>query len=389
MEARPLDTSERGESFVLRGRNGTRMRLSPVARYLLENGRAGHSCEQLAAGLAELTGQRVSIPDVEGAYLRLEERVKSIEDRAAPAPSGFWLAVPVIPEAYVAPVARVIAYLFHPAVAVMLLAAAAAIAGLALVDRRAPSPGTEFLAAYGLFFLSLVVHEFGHAAACSRHGGRPSAIGLGIYLAFPVLFSNVTAAWEMRRWQRVVVDLGGVYLQSLVGAGYLGAALITGSHPLVLASALVGFSCLLSLNPFFKFDGYWAIGDALGVVNLGGQRRRLMQYIRDRIAGRAPRELPWPSAVTAFVIGYLVAATAAWVAFLVLILPGLARRAIDYPSLVSADLPGLVGPPHSLPAGAAQPLLVGGLVVIALVTLLIRFGAAAVKTLGRLRARLT
>src|SRR5258708_11862492 len=235
MEARLLDTSERSESFVLRGRNGTRMRLARIAHDLLENGRAGQSHEELAAGIAQLTGQTVSVPEVEDAYLRLEERVRSIEDRPAPAPSGFWLAVPVIPEAYVAPVARLVAYLFHPAMAVVLLAAAASIAGLALVAGRTPAPGSEFLAAYGLFFLSLVVHEFGHAAACSRFGGQPSAIGLGVYLAFPVLYSNVTAAWEMRRWQRVVVDLGGIYLQGLVGAGYLGAALITGSPTLLLA----------------------------------------------------------------------------------------------------------------------------------------------------------
>ncbi len=388
MEARPLDTSERSESFVLRGRNGTRMRLSPVARYLLENGRAGQSHEELASGLAQLTGQPVSVPEVEDAYLQLEERVRSIEDRPAPAPSGFWLAVPVIPEAYVAPVARLVAYLFHPAVAVVLIAAAASIAGLAFVDGRAPAPGSEFLAAYGFFFLSLIVHEFGHAAACSRYGGKPSAIGLGVYLAFPVLYSNVTAAWEMRRWQRVVVDLGGIYLQGLVGAAYLGAALITGSHTLVLAAALVGFSCLLSLNPFFKFDGYWAVGDALGVVNLGRQRRRLLRYLRDRVAGRRPESLPWPPGVSAFVAGYLAAATATWVAFLVFVVPGLARRALDYPALVGADLPRLLGPSHSLPAGAAQSLLVGALVVIALGTLAARLFVTTVKTLARLRARL-
>ena len=40
-----------------------------------------------------------------------------------------------------------------------------------------------------------------------------------------------------------------------------------------------------------------------------------------------------------------------------------------------------------LPAGAAQSLLVGGLVVIALGTLVVRFCVTAVKTLARFRAR--
>src|SRR5712692_8938907 len=390
MEARiPLDTSERTESFVLRGRNGTRMRLSPAAYYLLENGRAGRTREELAAGLAELTGQPVLVPEVEDAYLRLEARVQSIEEQPAPAPSGFRLTVPVIPEAYVASVARGVAYLFRPAVAAVLIVLAVGAAGLALAGGRLPAAGSEFLAAYGLFFLSLIAHEFGHAGACARYGGRPSAIGFGVYLAFPVLFSNVTAAWDMRRWQRVVVDLGGIYFQGLVGAAYLAAAIATGSRTLVLAAALVGFSCLLSLNPFFKFDGYWAIGDALGVINLGGQRRRLLQYARERLARRRPQALPWPPTVSAFVAAYLAAATATWVAFLVFMVPALARRALDYPALVGADVPGLLGPAHSLPAGGAQSLLIGGLVVIGLGTLVVRFSVATVKTLVRLRARLS
>src|SRR5437870_1013827 len=142
-------------------------------------------------------------------------------------------------------VSRVVAHLFQPAVAATLIALAAVVAGLALAG-GAPAPGTEFLTAYALFFVSLIAHEFGHAGACARYGGRPSAIGFGIYLAFPVLFSDVTAAWDLRRWQRVVVDLGGIYVQGLVGAAYVAAALGTGSRTLVLAGALVGFSFLLS-----------------------------------------------------------------------------------------------------------------------------------------------
>ena len=56
-------------------------------------------------------------------------------------------------------------------------------------------------------------------------------------------------------------------------------------------------------------------------------------------------------------------------------------------ALVGADAPGLLGPAHSLPAGGAQSLLVGGLVVIGLGTLVMRFSVATVKTLVRICAR--
>jgi putative peptide zinc metalloprotease protein len=383
----PLDTSERSESFILRGRNGSRMRLSSAAYYLLANGRAGRTPEELAVGLAELTGRTLTGPEVDDVYQRLEARVRTIEERPSAAPSGFWLAIPVIPEEYVAPVARALARLFNPGIAAVLVVLVVLSAAAALVTDRTLPAGADFLAAYGLFFLSLIAHEFGHASACARYGGRPSAIGFGFYLTFPVLYSDVTAAWDLRRWQRVVVDLGGIYFQAVVGGAYLAASLATGSGTLVLASLLVAFSCLLSLNPFFKFDGYWAIGDALGVVNLGRQRGRLLRYARERLAGRRPAPLPWPATVSAFVAAYLVAATAAWLAFVVVVVPSFGRRAFAYPTLLAADMPRLLAPPHTLPAGAAQSLLIGGLVVIALGTLLVRLGISIVRTLARLGRR--
>src|SRR5258708_13020007 len=87
MEARLLDTSERSESFVLRGRNGTRMRLSPIAHYLLENGRAGQSHEELAAGIAQLTRQTVSVPAGAGAYLPPPTPARSPPRPPPPPPS--------------------------------------------------------------------------------------------------------------------------------------------------------------------------------------------------------------------------------------------------------------------------------------------------------------
>jgi len=383
----PLDTSERSQSFLLRGRNGARMRLSSAASYLLENGRAGRSGDELAAGLAELTGQSLTGAEVEDIYQRLEARVRTIEERPAAAPSGFWLAVPVFPERYVGPVARGLAGLFQPGVAALLVALVAVAAAITLASGRMAAPGAGFLAAYGLFFLSLIAHELGHASACARYGGRPSAIGFGLYLAFPVLYSDVTAAWDLRRWQRVAVDLGGIYFQGLVGGAYLAAYLATGWGTLSLACLLIAFSCLLSLNPFFRFDGYWAIGDALGVVNLGRQRGRLLRHARERLAGRRASPLPWPATVSAFVAAYLVAATATWIAFLVLVVPLLAQRALAYPALLAADVPRLLAPPHALPAGAAQSLLVGGMVVIALGTLVVRLGLATVRALARATRR--
>ena len=69
----------------------------------------------------------------------------------------------------------------------------------------------------GLFVFMLAssfFHELGHASACKHFGVRHGGIGFGLYLNFPVLYTDVTEVWKLDRTQRCVVNLAGVYFQS-------------------------------------------------------------------------------------------------------------------------------------------------------------------------------
>jgi putative peptide zinc metalloprotease protein len=369
---RELDTSERTASYLLQGRNQIRMRLAPAAMFLLEAGRRGRPPAALAAGLSELTGRPVTAAEAQEAYRLVDERVRQIEAKPPRTPAGFWFRAPLIPGGIVLRIAHPLSALFAPTVAVPLVALGLLAVLLALRAGRSLQPGADYLIAYCLFLLSLLAHEFGHAAACARYRGRPSAIGLALYVVYPVLYSDVSDAWSLRRWQRVVVDLGGIYFQSLVGAVFLAAYALSGWRPLTLAALLVAISCLFSLNPFFKFDGYWVLGDALGVVSLGRQRARLLAHARRRLGGKPADPLPWPAPVTAFVVAYSVAATAVWVVFLVLVVPFLVGRALAFPSEIAHDVPLLVQPGHALSAAATESLLFAALAVLTLGTTFVR-----------------
>ena len=71
-------------------------------------------------------------------------------------------------------------------------------------------------------------------------GALPDRIGIGIYVIYPALFSDVTAAWRLSRGQRVLVDLGGSYFQLLVTVALLAAERVT--H-----APLLRFTCWASL----------------------------------------------------------------------------------------------------------------------------------------------
>ena len=125
--------------------------------------------------------------------------------------------------------------------------------------------------AVGLFvfmLLSSFFHELGHASACKYFGVRHGGIGFGLYLNFPVLYTDVTEVWKLGRIQRCVVNMAGVYFQCYLLIGLLAAFLFTGNEILRYLILIINLGFLMTLNPFFKFDGYWIASDLLGVPNL-------------------------------------------------------------------------------------------------------------------------
>ena len=99
-------------------------------------------------------------------------------------------------------------------------------------------------------------------------------MGVAFLLLFPVLYTDVTDAWRLRkRRQRLLVDASGI-LAELTVAGlalFLWAFLPEGptkSAAFFLATTSWVLSLAINLNPFMKFDGYYLASDISGVNNL-------------------------------------------------------------------------------------------------------------------------
>lgn len=135
-----------------------------------------------------------------------------------------------------------------------------------------------------LCIVSILVHELGHASALVRYGGSPSGIGFGLFILLPVFYADVSQAWKLHRWQRIVVDIGGVYFQQLffVPTALLSMALASASMRAVCVA--IDVMTLIALNPAFRFDGYWVIADWLGLTHL---HRSAAQYLRSSLASLA------------------------------------------------------------------------------------------------------
>ena len=129
-----------------------------------------------------------------------------------------------------------------------------------------------------LFVCSSLVHEIGHAAACKYFGVEHGGVGVGLYLNFPVFYTNVSNVWMLSRKQRIVVNFAGVYFQLILLIPVLMFYFYTCSDLLKYFIFIVNLNCLITLNPFFKFDGYWIMSDLLGVPNLRKRTMELVNY---------------------------------------------------------------------------------------------------------------
>ena len=130
--------------------------------------------------------------------------------------------------------------------------------------------------------VSSFFHELGHASACKYYKLKHGGIGFGLYLNFPVLYTNVTEIWKLDRKRRCIVNIAGVYFQCTFLSVLLIIYFIINSEIVKYMILIMNLNFLITLNPFFKFDGYWIISDMLGIPNLNDRSKELIVYLGRR-----------------------------------------------------------------------------------------------------------
>jgi putative peptide zinc metalloprotease protein len=129
------------------------------------------------------------------------------------------------------------------------------------------SPGF-MLAAFGLLVLSAMFHECGHATACRYGGATPGAMGMGVYIVWPALYTDVTDAYRLSRGGRLRTDLGGLYFNTIFMLATLGVYFATGQEWLLIVILAQHMEMVHQLLPFLRLDGYYIIADLTGVPDM-------------------------------------------------------------------------------------------------------------------------
>jgi putative peptide zinc metalloprotease protein len=321
----PLDMTGNQQGYLVGQESGSYVCLSASAYSLMKTIESGVTFEELAATLnTRQNASKLSAEQLKEAHAKIIEKLRvSMAKMKDDLPFGFWLRLPIVPERIVARLSEGMAFLYQPFWAGLMLFLIA-VSGVDLWRGGLfKASHSDLLIAYGIYLVTLAVHEFGHTAACSAFGIRPTEIGFTIYLIYPAFYSDVSSCWRLNRWRRVAVDLGGFYFQLVAGSICLLLYHLVGWNPLRVAEVVIIYTAAFSLNPIFKFDGYWMLTDMLGVTNLGRQPSRIARYLLASILRRPRIALPWPTMVSVIVIAYSASSCAVWFLFALRLAPSL------------------------------------------------------------------
>lgn len=125
-------------------------------------------------------------------------------------------------------------------------------------------------------FLVCLFHEIGHTSALAFSKRKAGEIGVGFYLMYPVFYCDVSETWLLSKRRRLMVNLGGLYFETLVGILFLLLYFITFNPFFIWLNTIILVRFIVNLNPFLRRDGYWMLSD---VVNMPNLQKDAMQYV--------------------------------------------------------------------------------------------------------------
>jgi putative peptide zinc metalloprotease protein len=239
------------------------------------------------------------------------------------------------------------------------------------------------LVVMGLTLASALFHECGHAAACRYGGARPGRIGMGLYVLWPALFTNVTDSYRLGRVGRLRTDLGGVYFNAVFAVVLAGAYRVTGYLPLLASAGLTQVELAEQLMPSLRLDGYFILTDLIGVPDLF---QRIGPVLRSLVPGQPvdPRVGALKRAARVALTGWVLAMVPLLGGELLLIVVGIPKLAAGFARSLTANV-------DAVTAQFGRGEVAAGLVGVISVVLLI-FPAAGIGYLlvltGRAAARL-
>ena len=153
---------------------------------------------------------------------------------------------------------------------------------------------------YLLGIFVVAVHEFAHAHACKRAGGRVPAMGFALIFLTPAFYTDTTEGAVMGTSpQRLVISLAGIWSELMLCSiatpiWWLTApetAVHEGAYFMMMLTGIV--SLIVNWNPLIKLDGYHMLCEIIGIAELKEDSTAYLSAWVRRHIWRLPVEVPY------------------------------------------------------------------------------------------------
>jgi putative peptide zinc metalloprotease protein len=268
--------------YLVRRDDGQVIRISQLLYLVTAQMDGRNDLDTIAARASEQLTRTVTAEHVAHLVDTKLDQLGIVEGSVVTTPSaadpllGLRLRTGLVPERVHRRVTNALRPLFAPlAVACVLFALTVLDTWIVVHHRRTVLEGwIDILTRPGLFLgftavtvIAMAFHEFGHAAACRYSGGRPGVMGVGVYIVWPAFFTDVSDAYRLDRRGRLRTDLGGIYFNAIFALVAVILFVVSGFAPFLVMAAMIQAQALYQLVPFLRLDGYYILGDLIGVPN--------------------------------------------------------------------------------------------------------------------------
>jgi putative peptide zinc metalloprotease protein len=204
------------------------------------------------------------------------------------------LRIELLKASFIGVLAQKIAFAFKPVNFLIMSGICVSIVTCFLfVGEKQPCPmiGNDVLLFTGLIWASLFVHELGHIGACRCFGIKHGGVGFGFYFIIPVVYADITQIWTASKSQRIITNLGGIFLEMVYASILCSISLFSENMISGSAGVLIFFKAMTELNPFVRFDGYWLLCDITDTPNLMDKANQAIKSCLKKTAPASAKEL--------------------------------------------------------------------------------------------------
>lgn len=251
--------------------------------------------EEVAIEYSQKRGIEYTATEVDEIYLKYVAPILNNESHNK---TSFYLKLNLISPSSIGKFVKMTSAFFIPAISLILLVLILVleIASFIMTDNLfggSNEIGLSIIVTFIYFCISSFFHELGHASACEYYKIKYGSIGIGVYLLFPVFFTDVSDIWRLSRTKRIIVNFAGIYFQLIALIPFLLVYVFTKSELMMYFITAININLLITLNPFFKFDGYWICTDILGIPNLRSRTKELLFYFCRKILSIKTEKKPF------------------------------------------------------------------------------------------------